>query len=218
MEMKQKRLRLARPRLVCALISNCVLAPLCGYAVYDAVNKLGYQALYLFPIASCAFTAAVSCLFIIFASRALKRGTAAAKAVCVFRYMAAVCAVMTVAGTVALDLNEPGLFDAFLAFPRPISHIAVPVLSVLSFVVFEKRNRLSFRHLWLALIPPAAYCAAFTALNYFDVFTGPYGLFAVKTRPAGSTALLYGVLAACAFVSALLLYIFAKDKKQKLHL
>ena len=216
--MKQKRLRLARPKLVCALIFNCVLAPLCGYAVYDAADKLGCEALYLFPVASCAFTAVVSCLFVIFSARALKRGTPVAKAICVFRYMAAVCAVMTAAGTVALGYNEPGLFDAFLAFPRPVSHIAVPVLSVFSFIVFEKQNRLSFRHLWLALIPVSAYALTFTALNYFDLFAGPYAFFAVKTQPADSTALIYGVLAACAFVSAFLLYIPAKDKKQKLHL
>ena len=215
--MKQKRLRLARPKLVCALIFNCVIAPLCGYAVYYAVSKSGIKALYLFPVASCAFTAAVSCLFIIFASHALKRGTPVAKAICVFRYMAAVCSVMAIIGTVVQNHPEPGLWRTFLVLPRPISHIAVPVLSVFSFIVFEKQNCLSFRHLWLALIPVSAYALAFAALNYFDVLNGPYAFLAVKTHPASYLAWLYGLYAACAFVTALLLYLFAKDKKQKLH-
>lgn len=214
--MAEKRKRPTRPFLICALIANAILFALGAYALYLNFNE-GVESFKYYTVLSNAFSAVISGLFVIFASVALSRGKRVPKAVSVLRLIATSCLALTSAVALAVLAPEFGYRDMFLYGPRLFQHAVCPVISVFSFVAFERENGLSFRHVWLAPVPTALYGAVTVTLNYLGLLWGPYPFLAVNERPAAVSAAWGCALLAGDLLISWALYILARDKKQKLH-
>lgn len=81
-------------------------------------------------------------------------------------------------------------------------HLFCPVLSVLSFFLFEGGAPLLRHHAPLALLPTVFYAAALLMLNALSLISGPYPFFMIYDMPPLAILFLAAMILAAAFLLA----------------
>ena len=92
------------------------------------------------------------------------------------RYVSTTCLVLTLVGTfyVATTTGENYL-DSFIKGSHLFNNLLCPIVSFVSFTMFEGDRRLNKKKtIWYALIPTVIYGIIMLVCNVSNTFTGPY--------------------------------------------
>lgn len=107
------------------------------------------------------------------------------------RYVSTACLVLTLVGTfyVATTTGENYL-DSFIKGSHLFNNLLCPIVSFVSFTMFEGDRRLNKKKtIWYALIPTVIYGIIMLVCNVSNTFTGPYSFMMVNDNPVYITVI-----------------------------
>ena len=105
--------------------------------------------------------------------------------------------------------GQSGFHYLFLRGVTPVTHLLGPVLTIASYLLYEREPQPRFRECVLALLPTLAYALVAYTCNYLRVFEGPYPFFLVWNMPPWQTAIWFVALLAMASALVGLLWFVA---------
>ena len=109
------------------------------------------------------------------------------------RYVSTTCLVLTLVGTfyVATTTGENYL-DSFIKGSHLFNNLLCPIVSVISFTLFEGDRRLNKKKtIWYALIPTVIYGIIMLVCNVTNTFTGPYSFMMINDNPVYVTVVVF---------------------------
>lgn len=101
------------------------------------------------------------------------------------RYVSTACLALTLVGTfyVATTTGENYL-DSFIKGSHLFNNLLCPIVSFVSFTMFEGDRRLNKKKtIWYALIPTVIYGIIMLVCNVSNTFTGPYPFMMINDNP-----------------------------------
>lgn len=107
------------------------------------------------------------------------------------RYVSTACLVLTLVGTfyVATTTGENYL-DSFIKGSHLFNNLLCPIVSFVSFTMFEGDRRLNKKKtIWYALIPTVIYGIIMLVCNVSNIFTGPYSFMMINDNPVYVTVI-----------------------------
>lgn len=111
------------------------------------------------------------------------------------RYVSTTCLVLTLVGTfyVATTTGENYL-DSFVKGSHLFNNLLCPIVSFVSFTMFEGDRRLNKKKtIWYALIPTVIYGIIMLVCNVTNTFTGPYPFMMINDNPVYLTVIVFVV-------------------------
>lgn len=111
------------------------------------------------------------------------------------RYVSTTCLVLTLVGTfyVATTTGENYL-DSFIKGSHLFNNLLCPIVSSISFTMFEGDRRLNKKKtIWYALIPTVIYGVIMLVCNVSNTFTGPYPFMMINDNPVYITVIVFVV-------------------------
>ena len=109
------------------------------------------------------------------------------------RYVSTACLVLTFVGTfyVATTTGENYL-DSFVKGSHLFNNLLCPIVSFVSFTMFEGDRRLNKKKtIWYALIPTVIYGVIMLVCNVSNTFTGPYSFMMINDNPVYVTVIVF---------------------------
>lgn len=109
------------------------------------------------------------------------------------RYVSNTCLVLTLVGTfyVATTTGENYL-DSFIKGSHLFNNLLCPIVSFVSFTMFEGDRRLNKKKtIWYALIPTVIYGIIMLVCNLTNTFTGPYSFMMINDNPVYVTVIVF---------------------------
>lgn len=109
------------------------------------------------------------------------------------RYVSTTCLVLTLVGTfyVATTTGENYL-DSFVKGSHLFNNLLCPIVSFVSFTMFEGDRRLNKKKtIWYALIPTVIYGIIMLVCNVSNTFTGPYSFMMINDNPVYVTVVVF---------------------------
>lgn len=109
------------------------------------------------------------------------------------RYVSTACLVLTLVGTfyVATTTGENYL-DSFIKGSHLFNNLLCPIVSFVSFTLFEGDRRLNKKKtIWYALIPTMIYGIIMLVCNVSNTFTGPYSFMMINDNPVYVTVIVF---------------------------
>lgn len=111
------------------------------------------------------------------------------------RYVSTACLLLTFVGTfyVATTTGENYL-DSFIKGSHLFNNLLCPIVSFVSFTMFEGDRRLNKKKtIWYALIPTVIYGIIMLVCNVSNTFTGPYPFMMINDNPVYVTVIVFVV-------------------------
>lgn len=109
------------------------------------------------------------------------------------RYVSTTCLVLTLVGTfyVATTTGENYL-DSFIKGSHLFNNLLCPIVSFVSFTMFEGDRRLNKKKtIWYALIPTVIYGIIMLVCNVSNTFTGAYSFMMINDNPVYVTVIVF---------------------------
>lgn len=109
------------------------------------------------------------------------------------RYVSTTCLLLTLVGTfyVATTTGENYL-DSFVKGSHLFNNLLCPIVSFVSFTLFEGDRRLNKKKtIWYALIPTVIYGIIMLVCNVSNTFTGPYSFMMINDNPVYVTVVVF---------------------------
>lgn len=94
--------------------------------------------------------------------------------------------------------GENGYYRLFLTGVTPVTHLLGPLLTIASYLLYEREPLPHLRECALALCPTLTYAVVAYTCNYLRLFEGPYPFLLVWNMPIWQTAIWVVVLLAVA--------------------
>ena len=196
-----------------AVAVNALVVALEVVAVIHNLREGGVAILRYYTVESNIAAGLVSLLFVITAP--VGRGRVP-RLVARLRYYTACCLMVTffvVVAVLAPMLHT--LYSLLFTGSMLYQHLLCPLLSLFSFAVLERGERLSRRDIFLSLIPTALYAAVVVPLNAARVMRGPYPFLLVHEQPLPVSFLWAAVIFAIALILSACLYAVYTPRKKK---
>lgn len=160
----------------------------------------------------------VGIIFALFALRQLLYSKPVPHWVYVLRYISACCLALTftVVLAVLVPMSGPAaLVPMFTGGSMLYHHLLCPVMSVVSFVFFERDAHIESRETVWALLPTFIYAAVLVALNFTRTVYGPYPFLHVYEQPIWMSAVWAVVIIGINYLSARLLMHAGKKMRSR---
>lgn len=170
-----------------ALGSNILLIVLASLGLYFSI--VDKNAFLYYSDNACVFALSSSIIYVIIVL-AKKEPNFLCLAL---RYVSTACLVLTLVGTfyVATTTGENYL-DSFIKGSHLFNNLLCPIVSFVSFTMFEGDRRLNKKKtIWYALIPTVIYAIIMLVCNVSNTFTGPYSFMMINDNPVYVTVVVF---------------------------
>lgn len=147
---------------------------------------------------------------------AMLKKSSIAKWVHILRYIATVCLTLTLIVVLALLIPMmPSMVNELIFNGIGLYyHLICPLLSIVSFVFFERECEFNKKDIYLSLIPTIVYGVIVVLLNLFKIITGPYPfLYFYELKWYQTTLCLLGIFLGSIIIS--LMFYKIRNKKFK---
>ena len=172
-----------------ALASNIVLIVLAGLGLYFSIVDKNAFLYYSDNAGMFALSSSIIYVIIVLAKKEPNFLCLA------LRYVSTACLVLTFVGTfyVATTTGENYL-DSFIKGSHLFNNLLCPIVSFVSFTMFEGDRRLNKKKtIWYALIPTVIYGIIMLVCNVTNTFTGPYPFMMINDNPVYITVIVFVV-------------------------
>lgn len=198
--------KLNKQKLISALVINIIIIVFETIGAALSIRRHGIKVFQFYTENSNYVALVVSFVFCIVGIYCLRRNLCLPSWLHHIRYVTTTCLTITL--VVVLCVLTPLYPNTFIFMMFKDSnlyqHLLCPLLSIISFIVFENLYKLSFKSTLLAIIPTMFYGVCAIVLNLLKIITGPYPFFYVYVLPWNITTLaLIGIVFiafACAFL------------------
>ena len=170
-----------------ALGSNILLIVLAGLGLYFSIVNKNAFLYYSDNVGMFALSSSIIYVIIVLAKKEPNFLCLA------LRYVSTACLVLTLVGTfyVATTTGENYL-DSFIKGSHLFNNLLCPIVSFVSFTLFEGDRRLNKKKtIWYALIPTVIYGVIMLACNVSNTFTGPYTFMMINDNPVYLTVIVF---------------------------
>lgn len=135
-----------------------------------------------------------------------------------FRYISVTCLTVTFSVVLfvfpSMTTGLPALKKMMLEGPMLFHHFLCPVISLISFTLFEEELGFSVKTVFIAVIPTIFYAILSSILNIARVLDGPYPFLKVYEQSIGVSVLWFVVICGGAFLLAsIILWLNSKRAK-----
>lgn len=172
-----------------ALGSNILLIVLAGLGLYFSIVDKNAFLYYSDNVGMFALSSSIIYVIIVLAKKEPNFLCLA------LRYVSTACLVLTLVGTfyVATTTGENYL-DSFIKGSHLFNNLLCPIVSFVSFTMFEGDRRLNKKKtIWYALIPTVIYGIIMLVCNVSNTFTGPYSFMMINDNPVYVTVVVFVV-------------------------
>ena len=172
-----------------ALASNIVLIVLAGLGLYFSIVDKNAFLYYSDNAGMFALSSSIIYVIIVLAKKEPNFLSLA------LRYVSTTCLVLTLVATfyVATTTGENYL-DSFIKGSHLFNNLLCPIVSSISFTMFEGDRRLNKKKtIWYALIPTVIYGIIMLVCNVSNTFTGPYPFMMINDNPVYLTVIVFVV-------------------------
>ena len=172
-----------------ALASNIVLIVLAGLGLYFSIVDKNAFLYYSDNAGMFALSSSIIYVIIVLAKKEPNFLSLA------LRYVSTTCLVLTLVATfyVATTTGENYL-DSFIKGSHLFNNLLCPIVSFISFTMFEGDRRLNKKKtIWYALIPTVIYGIIMLVCNVSNTFTGPYSFMMINDNPVYLTVIVFVV-------------------------
>ena len=109
------------------------------------------------------------------------------------RYVSTACLVLTLVGTFYVTTTTgENYLDSFIKGSHLFNNLLCPIVSFVSFTMFEGDRRLNKKKtIWYALIPTVIYAIIMLVCNVSNTFTGPYSFMMINDNPVYVTVVVF---------------------------
>jgi len=186
MMMPERNMKTEKRRTVCALVLNLAVAVLSAVGTAIGFQKYGTEMFAFYTVDSNLF-AMLSCL--VYAAclvRKLTAGKEIPAPAAMAKYTAVCCLSVTflIVVLVLAPMNGPEGFRMMLLSDDMLyHHLFCPILSALSFFLFDRVPFRAGRSARYAMLPTVLYAAVIIVLNLLKVIAGPYPFLMVYQQP-----------------------------------
>ena len=170
-----------------ALGSNILLIVLAGLGLYFSIVDKNAFLYYSDNAGMFALSASILYVIIVLAKKEPNFLCLA------LRYVSTACLALTLVGTfyVATTTGENYL-DSFIKGSHLFNNLLCPIVSFVSFTLFEGDRRLNKKKtIWYALIPTVIYGIIMLVCNVTNTFTGPYSFMMINDNPVYVTVIVF---------------------------
>lgn len=170
-----------------ALGSNILLIVLAGLGLYFSIVNKNAFLYYSDNVGMFALSSSIIYVIIVLAKKEPNFLCLA------LRYVSTACLVLTLVGTfyVATTTGENYL-DSFIKGSHLFNNLLCPIVSFVSFTLFEGDRRLNKKKtIWYALIPTVIYGIIMLVCNVTNTFTGPYSFMMINDNPVYVTVVVF---------------------------
>lgn len=170
-----------------ALGSNILLIVLAGLGLYFSIVDKNAFLYYSDNVGMFALSSSIIYVIIVLAKKEPNFLCLA------LRYVSTACLVLTLVGTfyVATTTGENYL-DSFIKGSHLFNNLLCPIVSFVSFTMFEGDRRLNKKKtIWYALIPTVIYGIIMLVCNVSNTFTGPYSFMMINDNPVYVTVVVF---------------------------
>ncbi len=193
--MKKKNLKYA-------LMMNAVIILLECIGLSMSAGQMGMRAFLMYTEDSNILNLVMCTIFLIMGIRSYHAEQPVEHWVKVCRYVG-VCTISLTFLVVVLVLAQESGYEAFLIQGQfKFTHLLCPVMSFLSFVLFEQEPKLEKKDTAAAVIPTLVYAVILIALNLAKTVTGPYPFLQVYRQPWYISVLWAGLILGGAYLFA----------------
>lgn len=168
-----------------ALASNIVLIVLAGLGLYFSIVDKNAFLYYSDNAGMFALSSSIIYIIVILTKKEPNFLSLA------LRYVSTACLLLTLVGTfyVATTTGENYL-DSFIKGSHLFNNLLCPIVSFVSFTLFEGDRRLNKKKtIWYALIPTVIYGIIMLVCNVTNTFTGPYSFMMINDNPVYVTVI-----------------------------
>lgn len=172
-----------------ALGSNILLIVLAGLGLYFSIVDKNAFLYYSDNVGMFALSSSIIYVIIVLAKKEPNFLCLA------LRYVSTACLLLTLVGTfyVATTTGENYL-DSFIKGSHLFNNLLCPIVSFVSFTLFEGDRRLNKKKtIWYALIPTVIYGIIMLVCNLTNTFTGPYPFMMINDNPVYVTVIVFVV-------------------------
>lgn len=190
------------------------------YAIYLSVKgHMGLSHMIIFYTEDSNILACVTSLFYVISSvKQLKKGTFEPETpAAILRYMATCCLTLTflvVITILAPTMGPMGFTFMMMRGSVLYMHNLCPILSLISFVFFEK-PALEKKHTLWAMVPTFLYAAVSIVLNILRIWHGPYIFLYVYEQPVWMSCIWFVLIVGGAYAIGIGLRALAKGRKNR---
>lgn len=170
-----------------ALASNIVLIVLAGLGLYFSIVDKNAFLYYSDNAGMFALSSSIIYVIVVLTKKEPNFLSLA------LRYVSTTCLVLTLVGTfyVATTTGENYL-DSFIKGSHLFNNLLCPIVSFVSFTMFEGDRRLNKKKtIWYALIPTVIYGIIMLVCNVSNTFTGPYSFMMINDNPVYVTVIVF---------------------------
>ncbi len=191
-----------------ALTINMAIIIMEIVGIIMSIMKHGVSFVRFYTEDSNIFALAASIIYVVSDIAERKGGSGLQTITKIVRYISACC--LSVTFVVVLCILAPmngvnGYITMMFCGSMLFHHFLCPVLSVISFLFFEKYDEIPLKYTYYALCPTFIYAVTAVVLNIVNLLKGPYPFLMVHKQPVYMSCVWFVVILAGAYIFAWLI-------------
>ncbi len=142
------------------------------------------------------------------------------KNILLIKYMSTGCVTLTFLIVIFVLIPLEGFESTYIQLisgNKVFLHLLCPILSIISFLIFERNPKLKFKDTFISVIPTFIYAIILIILNLLKVVDGPYPFLKVYDQSVYMSIIWVIVILGISYLICYLLFIIHRGKKKKIN-